>query len=303
MEYSKRISLGRIRKRETLIGFVFIAPILLFFFAVKLVPVLFAIYTSFHDWNGLSPMQFCGLWNYIDLVGDDYFRTAFLNTMVYAGTVVGGLTITGLLSALVINSLTRKLSTLMRVSYFVPPVLSVVAVSIFWRWILYQPTYGLFNTILIALGFPSQGFLSDPNQAMASIIVMTIWKWTGYHTIIFIAGLQMIPKTYYEAANIDSASGWKMFTKITLPLLKPALLFSMVINFISCFQIFDTVYIMTRGGPANTTTTVVYQMYDYAFGYMKFGYASTMGVTLFGVILLVTLMQMKIMRKGGIEAY
>jgi multiple sugar transport system permease protein len=191
----------------------------------------------------------------------------------------------------------------MRVAYFIPPVLAVVAASLFWKFLMYQPTYGLINTALISLGFASQGFLADPNQAFAAILVMTIWKWTGYHTVIFIAGLQIIPDEYYDSAKVDGAGSLRQFFQITLPLLKPSILFSMVINFISSFQIFDTVYVMTRGGPANTTMTVVYYMYDAAFGYMKFSYATAMGVLLFLVILFITLFQLRIMRHGGIEAY
>jgi multiple sugar transport system permease protein len=292
-----------LKRREALVAYAFVGPVVIFFICLSLGPMIFAVYTAFHDWNGLGPMDFYGMWNFIDLFKDSYFWNAFKNTFIYAFTVVGGITVMAIITALIINSLPRFMSNVMRVSYFIPPVLSVIAASLFWRWIIYQPLYGLLNLFLIKIGIPSQGFLSNPDQAMASVIVMTVWKWTGYHTIIFIAGLQMIPDTYYDSAKVDGASTWTTIWRITLPLLKPSLLFSMIINFIGCFQIFDTVYIMTRGGPANTTTTVVYLMYDTAFGYMKFSYAATMGVVLFIVIMFVTLFQMRVMRKGGVEAY
>lgn len=289
----------RVFGRRALAGYGFVAPAIVFLIGFALLPFLFTVYVSLHDWNMLTPpttMPFRGLDNYRYLLLEDpLFRQTFANTLVFA---VGNVAISSVLAlgvALVLNSDTR-FRTFWRALYFLPYVTSSVAISIVWAN-LYHPSYGLFNGILELLGLPTQRFVASLEGAMPSVIAVAVWHAAGYYMIIFLAGLQSIPLEFYEAAKVDGANAWQRFRAITLPLLRPTLLFVAVVNTLGSLQVFDLVYVLTNGGPVNETNTVVLYMYQTAFNFTRMGRASAMAVLLFLVILVVTLVQLRLLRE------
>jgi len=180
-----------------------------------------------------------------------------------------------------------------RAAFFLPVITVTVAVALIWRW-MYEPRAGIINTGLRAIGLPGPAWLGDPHWAMAAIIIMSVWKGFGYNMVLFLAGLQGIPITIYEAAMLDGANAWQRFWKITLPLLSPMVFLAVVLTVISSFQVFDQAYVMTNGGPANATNTIVLYIYQNGFQYFRMGYASAIAWVLFGVIFLFTLAQMRL---------
>jgi ABC-type sugar transport system permease subunit len=285
--------------RRALAGYAFVAPALLFLLVFALGPFLFTIYVSLHDWNMLTPvssMPFRGLENYrYLLVEDPLFLETFKNTVVFA---VGNVAISVLLALAVALVLNRRVRfrALWRAAFFLPYVTSSVAISIVWAN-LYQANYGPVNGILELLRLPTQRFLADPGQAMPSVIAVAVWHGVGYYMIIFLAGLQAIPADVYEAARLDGANPRRLFLTITLPLLRPTLLFVVVVNTIASLQVFDFAFILTGGGPVNATNTLVLYMYDTAFQFLRMGRATAMAVMLFAVIFGMTLVQLRLLRE------
>lgn len=284
-------------RRRTLVGYAFVAPALLFLLVFALGPFLFAFWVSLHEWDMLSPvgsMPFVGLDNYRYLIQDDpLFRETAKNTLIFALGNVGLSVVLALGVALVLNG-PVKMRAFWRTAYFLPYVTSSVAISIVWSN-LYHPSYGFFNGVLDVFGQPQQDFLTSIDQAMPSIIAVAIWHGLGYYMIIFLAGLQNIPGDLYDAAKMDGATGGKIFWTITLPLLRPTLLFVTVVNTLAALQIFDYAYILTNGGPVNSTNTVVLYMYETAFKFLRMGRATAMAMLLFAVIFVVTLIQLKLL--------
>lgn len=183
-----------------------------------------------------------------------------------------------------------------RAAYFVPVVSSWVAVSLIWKW-LFNPSFGIINYVLSLVGISGPAWLHDPQFAMIAIIITSVWKDIGFLMVMFLAGLQNIPDTYYEAASIDGASSFRKFWNITVPLLAPTTFFVLIISLINSFQVFDQVMIMTGGGPAGTTTVLVQQIYNHAFRYYEMGYASAMSWFLFVIIFVITAVQMKLQKR------
>lgn len=285
--------------RRALAGYAFISPALLFLLVFALIPFLFTLWVSLHDWNMLTPvgtMPFRGLENYRYLLNDDpLFRQTFKNTIYYAVGNVGISVILALGLALLLNSPIR-LRPFWRAAFFAPYITAPVAIAIVWRNIL-DPDYGLANGILASFGVPAQPFLSGLNQAMPSMIAVAIWQGIGYYMIIFLAGLQAIPADLYDAARLDGANSWKLFRSITLPLLRPTMLFVIVINTLNSLQIFDLPFVLTQGGPVNQTNTLVFYMYNTAFKFLRMGRATGMAVMLFLLILVMTLIQLRLLRE------
>lgn len=295
-------STGRRRRRlnrRALAGYAFIAPALIFLIVFALVPFLFTVWVSLHDWNMLTPlgtMPFRGLDNYRYLLNDDpLFKQTFGNTVYYAIGNVGISVVLALGLALLLNS-PIKLRPFWRAAFFMPYVTAPVAIAIVWRNIL-DPDYGLANGVLGQLGVPSQQFLNGLNQAMPSLIGIAIWQGIGYYMIIFLAGLQAIPGDLYDAAKLDGANSWRLFRSITLPLLRPTLLFVIVVNTLGSLQVFDLPFVLTQGGPVNQTNTLVLYMYNTAFKFLRMGRATSMAVMLFFVILVMTLIQLRLLRE------
>jgi multiple sugar transport system permease protein len=293
---------GRRRRpvgRRALVGYAFVAPAVLFLLVFAAGPFLFTLWVSLHDWNMLSPigeMPFRGLENYRYLLFDDpLFRETFQNTVLFAIGNVGISVALALAIALALNRPVR-FRAFWRAAFFLPYVTSAVAVSIVWAN-LYQPSYGLFNGLLDLTGLPPLRFLSSTDQALPSVIAVAVWHGVGYYMIIFLAGLQAIPGEVQEAATLDGATAWRRFWTITLPLLRPTLLFVIVVNTLASLQVFDLVYILTGGGPVNATNTLVLYMYDTAFNFLRMGRATAMAVLLFLVIFAMTLIQLRLLRE------
>lgn len=290
--------------RDAVTGWLFAAPIILYFTIFVFAPIIGAMAFVVFNWNGVAPLataRFIGLQNIEQLVSDSQYLGAYQNTFAYAITVVATGTFLGLALALALNSVNRFVG-LVRSIYFLPVILPLTAMSLLWV-LLYQPAYGMFNQVLAYVGLPIGTWLDEPNTALFSICLMVIWKSAGWYMVIFIAGLKAIPDHFYEAAKIDGAGPWQRFLNITVPMLKPTILFVLVIGAIGGLQVFAPVYIMTQGGPANATNVVVYTMYLTAFRFYEFSYATTMAAGLFVVILVITMIQMRLFREGGLTSY
>lgn len=271
--------------------YVFIAPNLLLFIVFVLGPVVFSFAMSFTKWQALSPGTFIGLRNYENLLTDDVFVTAVRNTLIYsAGTVLPMLAFS-LGVAMILDSRIKG-RTIFRAIVYLPVVISWVAGSVIWRLIFIHP-YGVLNNMLSWFGIPGQLWTNDPYLALPSIMFLTFWKGLGFNTIIYLAGLQTIPASMYEAAMIDGANRRQMFWRITLPLLQPTTLFSLVIGIISSFEVFVPVYLMTGGGPGYASMVLVMAVYRSAFQMYEYGYASAISVVLFFMILIVSWLQFK----------
>ncbi len=281
----------------------FVLPSVVFLLCFSLGPILFALYVSFHDWNMLTPvgqMPWVGIENYRYLLFEDpLFRQVLGNTFVYTAATVSVAGVMGLVLALLLNRRVRPLA-LWRAIYFLPVITSSIAVSIIWSY-FYNSSYGLFNAFLAAVGLPQHRFLSSVQEALPSIIVLGIWQAVGYYMILYLAGLQGIPQELYDAASVDGAGAWRAFYYVTLPLLRPTILFVLVVNTISALQVFDIVYVMTEGGPVNATNTGVLYVYETAFKFLRMGRATAMSFILFAIIFVVTLVQLRLLRGGADE--
>jgi multiple sugar transport system permease protein len=285
--------------RKSLAGYAFIAPAMIFLLVFALGPFLFTIWVSLHQWNMLTPvadMPFRGLDNYRYLLFDDpLFRETFRNTVYFAIANVSISVVLALGVALLLNG-PIHFRPFWRAAFFIPYVTVPVAVAIVWRARL-NSRYGMINTLLDMVGIAQQPFLDSVSQALPTVIGVAIWQGIGYYMIIFLAGLQAIPSDLYEAARIDGASTWRLFWSITLPLLRPTLLFVVVVNTLSSLQVFDLPFILTEGGPVNSTNTLVLYMYDTAFRFLRMERATSMAVMLFLVIFVITLIQLRLLRE------
>jgi multiple sugar transport system permease protein len=285
--------------RKRMWAYIFTAFPVVFFLVVRIFPMLYTFNLSLREWDILSETKpLVGFQNFQALFTDTLFWKALRNTFLYTAIIVPGGLVLGLIIALLLNAITR-FAVLFRVIYFAPFVTSLVAISFVWKW-MYDPAFGLFNTLLTAMGLPAQDFLQDPSQVLAAIAVMTIWHGLGFQIIIFLAGLRAIPDMYYDAAKIDGAGAWQIFWNITLPLLNPTVVFLLITSAIQSLRIFTQVFNMTFpnvGGPLQNGTTLVLEIYQQAFHHFKMGYASAMTVVLFGIILVITLLQLKLLSK------
>ena len=281
-------------------AYVFLAIPIVFFAYIRIYPAIFAFQMSLHDYNPLAAEQpYVGLENYEDLWKDlnkrrSPTKASFQNTVNYVLLGVPTQLCLALAIALMLNEI-RFLSTPYRILFFLPYVTSTIAIAWVFR-MLYQPQFGFFNVLLQLVSLPQQPFLNSPQQALPSVLALVIWQGMGFSVIIFLAGLKQIPRTYYEAAEVDGASRWSTFRHITMPLLNPSIVFLLVLQTISFLRMFAPVVAMTvqgRGGPLDATTTVVLRVYREAFQSFNMGYASALTVVLFGVILIVTIIQLR----------
>jgi multiple sugar transport system permease protein len=275
-------------------GYLFVAPAMVIFLVFTLLPVAIALYLSFTNYDVFTKMDWIGTANYEDVFQDEFFWRALSNTAVYTVASVPAAMAIGLGLALLLNQKLRGLG-LYRTIYYIPVVTSMVAVAMIWLQ-LFDPLYGVLSNALEAIGIKGIDWLGDPNLAMPSIIAVSVWKVIGWNMLIYLAGLQGVPDYLREAAAIDGANRWQTFWKITLPLLQPTTFFIFVTSVIGAFQVFDVVYVMTGGGPASATTTLVHQIYNAAFKALDMGYAAAMSFVLFGIILVVSLVSMRAAR-------
>ncbi len=289
------IKRSEVGKRETLAGYLFILPTMLGFLLFIIGPVIAAIILSFYHWDLFTLSKFVGLSNYKKLLLHDMqLFTVYKNTLIFVFGVVtfnvGG----GLLIALIIN---RKLHAILRhvlrTTYFFPMITSVAAVALVWSLLL-NTDLGVVNYYLGKIGIPRINWLFSSDGAKVSIVLVEVWKNIGFYMIVFLAGLQNIPRQLYEAAEIDGAKGLQRFFYITFPMLSPTVFFLVIIGLINTFQIFDMPYVLTQGGPGYATRTAVMYIYEIGFRFFDMGYAATVSISLFILVIILTLLQFKI---------
>jgi multiple sugar transport system permease protein len=287
-------------KQSTSAAYFFLAPAIGAIFIFFFIPVLAAFVISFTDFDiyalgNYSSVRFVGFKNYLQLFDDPLFYTALQNTFYFV-IIAGPLSIVvSLGAALLLNNKLVKYKAIFRLSYFIPVVTTLVAVAIVWRFI-YHPKFGIINYLLSLVGISQVDWLGEPSTAMPAIILMSVWKNFGYNMIIFIAGLQNISEELYEAASIEGANSWHKFKSITLPMLAPTTVFISVITMIGFFQIFAEPYVMTQGGPLNSTLSIVQFMYQEGFRWWNMGYSASIAFVLFFIIFIGTLIQFKIQK-------
>jgi len=272
------------------VGYILIAPFYLFLAVFIVSPILMNLYLSFTDYD-FQQMTFVGWDNYEKLLQDSFFLISLKNTFVYTLFTLIFTMGPGLLFAEILNAKLIGLKGF-RASLFIPYVTSMVAVSMVWLW-MYEPSHGIFNVLLDSLGLPKIKWLYDTKFALLSIIIMSVWKFIGYNMVIYLAGLQGIPRDLYESASVDGAGVWRKFRHITLPMLKPVTFFLVVTGLINNFNVFEQIQILTNGGPMNATTTIVHQIYNRAFNEFQLGYAASMAIVLLGIIALITVTNFK----------
>lgn len=296
LELGRFRRVSRLRLRQNIEGWLFIAPVVFGILAFQFYPILVSMYASLTRWDGIGVPRFVGLENFVRLfTNDQFFRLTLRNTVYFT---LGHIPLTlgvALFLALLCN---RKMLgvTWYRTAYFTPVVTNTVAISLVWFW-LYAPEVGVFNWLLSLVGIDGPAWLSDTKWAMPAVILVSVWQGVGYPMVIFLAGLQGIPEVLYEAAKIDGGSALQRFRHVTLPLLTPSIFFLMITSFISSFQVFGLIFVMTQGGPANATNVYIYYLYQNAFSFGKMGYASAMAWILFALIATVTLVQWKLQKR------
>lgn len=280
---------------QTWSAYAFLAPALVILFLSLLLPAAATVVMSFTDVSFLKPTSFVGFDNYIKLFQDTRFLQAVGNTAYYTVGVTFPTMILGLFAAVALN---RQVPgrIVFRTIFYLPVLTSLIAAAVVWAYV-YEPYAGPLNNILTQVGIPPKPWLQDPNLAMNALIVMAIWRDFGTAMIIYLAGLQDIPKDLYEAARLDGAKGKDTFLRITVPMLSSVSFYLLIILIVQTFQVFGAIYVMTQGGPLGSTETVVYQMYQTAFSYTEFGYAAAMSTVLFFTILLFSIVGTRIMRR------
>jgi len=287
-----------IKQKQIVWAWAFLAVPVLFYGVIRFYPTGNAILISFQDWNLLGDRTWTGLENYQKLVADPVFWKVFKNTFLY---LLIGTPISLVFSFIVAYHLdqVRFMHGFLRMLYFLPFMTSAVAMAWVWRW-FYQPVpTGLFNNLLSQVGIPQIEFLNSTTNALPSVLAPAVWAGLGFQVIIFMAGLRAIPVSYYEAAKIDGVGWWTVLTQITLPLLRPTMVFIVVFSSIGFLRIFDHVYNMTTnnpGGPLNSTKPLVLMIYDTAFNAFDMGYAAAQTVVLFLILLIVSLIQLRLLR-------
>lgn len=287
-----------IMQKRTIWAWAFLAIPIVFFVVIRFYPTFNAFVLSFQEWNLLGDRTWAGFDNYVRLVNDPVFWKVFANTFIY---LLLGTPISLVLSFIVAYQLDkiRFAHGFLRALYFLPFMTSAVAMAWVWRWFYQGVPIGLFNNILASMGISQIAFLNSTTLALPAVLAPAIWAGLGFQIIIFMAGLRAIPRSYYEAAKIDGVSWWTVLWEITLPLLKPTIVFIVVFSSIGFLRIFDHVFNMTTndpGGPLNATKPLVLMIYETAFNSFNMGYAAAQTVVLFVILLIVSLIQLRLLR-------
>jgi putative chitobiose transport system permease protein len=293
----KNILVNRIYWQKLLVPYLFLLPALILLGLTVFYPALQAFYLSFTRYEDLGQQpEWVGLANFIRLWNDDVFWKTLVNTILYLVIVVPILVFIPLVLAILVNQKLRGMNWF-RTAYYTPVIISMVVAGIAWRW-LYAEN-GLLNQLLKTLGLFKEGipWLTSPNLALFSLMAVTVWKGLGYYMVIYLAGLQSISTDVYEAAAIDGSDGIRKHWDITVPLMKPYLALVGVISAISATKVFEEVYVMTKGGPRNSSKTIVYYLYEQAINNVEFSYACTIGLVLFLIILLLSILRLTLDRK------
>lgn len=283
-------------QREALAGYLFILPTFIGYTAFIIGPILAAIGISFTSYDILSPARFTGLENYITLLTDPRLRQVYFNTIYFTLVAVTFNVGVGLLLAVLINRhMPPFLRYIFRTTYFFPVLVALAYCAIIWQF-LYQKDTGIINYYLSFLNVAPVPWLSSKQWVLPSIIIMDVWKNTGFAMLVLLAGLQNISPDYYESAQLDGANRRQLFRHITLPLISPTLFFVLIIYMIGALQVFDSIVVLTRGGPGDASRSLVMYIYENAFQFFEMGYASAVAITLFIMIMLLTLVQFRLGR-------
>lgn len=286
-------------KKRNWMPYLMVSPYILHFLVFVAFPVIFSLVLTFHEWNIISPMKFKGFGNYTKMVNDRMFWKAILNTLQFLIIHIPLQLIVSLALAEFLNQ-KLKFKGFFRAAFFLPVIVSGVVVTILWQQ-LFGFDSGLINRLLVSIGLNKVGWLVDPNIAMASIAIMATWKNVGLYVILFLVGLQTVPSNYYEAASIEGASHWQKFRRITLPMINPTIFMVVILSTIGGFSLFIEPYIMTGGGPLNSTLSSVLYIYKQAFQYYHMGYSVTLGFFFAMLILIVVAIQKKYIERGSDE--
>ncbi len=286
------------RRRASLAPYLWILPAILVYGIFKLVPLISGIYMALLRWDGIAEPRFIGLRNFEKILNDKPTLMVLGNNVEYAVITVVGKIALSLFLAIMLNQALRG-RTFYRTSLFMPVVMSFVVIGILWRW-LFNTEFGLLNNLFegVGLGFLAQDWLGDTNIALKSLTVVDIWKWYGFHMVIFLAGLQGIPNELYEAAKIDGASVWQQFRHITLPMLQPVMIVNVTLSLMGAFNVFDIPYVMTEGGPANSTNVMALHIYLRGFKFYRFGFSAALSYVLLTIVTLVAAVQLWLMTRA-----
>jgi lactose/L-arabinose transport system permease protein len=276
--------------------YIFISPFYILFAVFMLYPLLFSLYISFTEWNGIGDMRWIGLQNYKDLVKDEVFLQSLLNALILFVMYVPIMLFLALLFAVILNSGYVRAQRFFRTILITPYITSLVAIG-FTFVMLFDRDYGLLNMFLQSIGIAKVNWLGSVWGARIALTVLVIWRWVGYNMIIMLAGLQNIPHELYEAATIDGANKVQSFFRITMPMMKPVLLFTAILSTVGTFMLFVEPLVLTKGGPINSTITPIMYLYQQSFNYLKFGYASSMAYVFFLLIFIASLIQVKVFGK------
>jgi ABC-type sugar transport system permease subunit len=282
-------------KKYRLTPYLIVSPYLIHLGLFVLFPIIFSLFLMFHRWNIIAPMEFVGLQNFVKLLHDRLFFQSILNTLLFLIIHIPLQIIVALFLAEMLNQKIR-LRVFLRAAYFLPVVISGVVVTIVWTQ-LYGYETGLLNRILISIGLEKLGWLINPHLAMPSIAIMATWKNVGLYVVLFLVGLQSVPPHYYEVADLDGATHWQKFYYITLPAINPTIFMVVIISTIGGFSLFIEPYIMTGGGPLNSTLSAVLYIYKQAFTYYHMGYAAALGFFFAAIIMGIVVIQRKIIEK------
>lgn len=289
------------RRQRQFAPYLFVSPFFVLFLAFFLGPTLYALFLGFQRWNTVGTPEYMGLRNFERLLTDRVFIQAVQNTLIYSAASLFIVIPLALLLALALNSRHLWFKTLWRAVYFAPIVTSTVAISLTFLT-LYNREFGLLNAMLSNFGVEPIDWLGNRETVKYAIIGLIIWRWTGLTSIYFLAGLQTIPRDLYEAAAIDGANTWNRFWSITIPQLRPVILFVSVIVTVGSLQIFDEPQVLTGGGPANASISIVQYLYSRGIGDLRYGYASATGTILFVLIFVLSLVQLGVFRSQDEEA-
>ena len=281
-----------LQKQEALLGWLFISPALIGFGIFTFGSMLYSLYLSFTDYNLMAKPNLVGLSNYARAFKQDqYFYPYFGNTLFFVITLVPIVLVFSLALALLINKKTGMMTKFYRVALFLPSITSTVAISMVWIWI-FNPDMGIMNNILYALGVQNPPmWLSDPKWSKPALVIMRVWQMGGYYMLMFLTGLKTIPENLYEAANMDGATPWQKLTKITLPMRANTTFVVVIMLVIEAFNMFESIFIMTQGGPVGSTSTIMYYIYEQGFMNYNMGYASALAWIFFALIMIVTMIQ------------
>ena len=288
----KRVVEEKVVGKQDRMGRLFVAPPVILFLLFTLLPMIMAIGLSFTKYDVINPPRLVGLANFRKMIKDEFFWIALKNTCVYTLMYVPAGLLLSLGAAMFLNA-DQKMVGLFRTLFYRPVLSSTVATATLWFWIL-NPQLGLLNGILELFGISGKAWLYDSKLAMFSIVLMSLWAGFGGNMMIFLAGLKGIPPIYYEAAKIEGASKWQMFTKITMPSITKTTFLVSTMLIIGTFQVFDQAFVLTKGGPGNATITIVYYIYNNGFKNLDMGYASSISLVLFAIILVMTVINSKI---------